>query len=139
MAEEEKTNQGKEKTIHQTILKKMTLILKAKHRLWFLDKCIDLRIVPQTLQVKPPKNDASQKSTTWNNYVNIAASTSMKNLKIARTDAKTILNNETDNYNEFLQKVLVKLSQAEKLSLKNFDKKFKTKINQKLKENTSRN
>ena len=69
MAEEGKTNQGKEKTIHQTILKKMTLILKAKHRLWFLDKCIDLRIVPQTLQVKPPKNDASQKSTTWNNYV----------------------------------------------------------------------
>ena len=58
----------------------------------------------------------------------------MKNLKIARTDAETILNNETDNYNEFLQKVLVKLNQAEKLSLKNFDRKFKTKINQKLKE-----
>ena len=115
MAEEGKTNQGKEKTIHQTILKKMTLILKAKHRLWFLDKCIDLRIVPQTLQVKPPKNDASQKSTTWNNYVNLATSTSMKNLKIARTDAETILNNETENYNKFLQKVqtrdVIKLTQ----------------------------
>ena len=32
------------------------------YRLRFLEDCIDLKIVPQTLQVKPPKNEASQKS-----------------------------------------------------------------------------
>ena len=80
-------------------------MLKAKHRLWFLDKCVDLRIVPQTLQVKPPKNDASQYNSTWNNYLNLATSTSMKNLKIARTDAKAILHQEMNNYDYFFQKV----------------------------------
>ena len=123
MAEEVKTDQVKEKTIFQTILKQTSVILKAKHRLWFLDKCIDLKIVPQTLQVKPPKNEASQKSTTWNNYVNLATSTSMKNLKIARTDAEIILTKEKNNYNDFLQKVIVELNQAEKLNLKKFDEK----------------
>ena len=134
MAEEGKTEQVKERTIFQTILKKTTLILKAKHRLWFLDKCIDLKIVPQTLQVKPPKNEASQKNISWNNYVNLATSTSMKNLKIARTDADAILTQEKNNYEDFLQKAVARLSQTEKLSIKKFDEKFKAKINQKLKE-----
>ena len=59
---EKRTDQVREKTIYQLIFKKITVILKSKHRLKFLEDCIDLKIVPQTLQVKPPKNEASQKS-----------------------------------------------------------------------------
>ena len=57
---ERKTTQEREKTIYHNILKKLTIFLKSKHRLKFLDDCINLKIVPQTLQVKPPKNEASQ-------------------------------------------------------------------------------
>ena len=97
---ENKTNQEREKTIFQKILKKLTIVLKATHRLKFLSDCIDLKIVPPTLQVNPPKNEASQQSTTWNEYVNLANSTSLKNLKIAQKDAKSLLSVEENNYSE---------------------------------------
>lgn len=138
MAEEE-SYQGREKTFYQKIFKKLNIVLKSKHRLQFLDDCIDLKIVPQTLQVKPSKNEASQKSLIWNNYVNLAMSTSIKNLKIARKDAKVVLEFEENNYSELLMNIIPKFSESEKLHFKKLSENTKAKINQRLKKNIRKN
>ena len=130
---EGKTYQGSEKTFYHKLFKKLNVILKAKHRLKFLSDCIDLQIVPPTLQVKPPKNEASQKSLIWNNYVNLATSTSMKNLKIAHKDAEAILRFEENKYSEFLMNIIPKCSVSEKMQIRKFDENIKAKINQRLK------
>ena len=113
------------KTIYQNIFKKLNTILKAKHRLHFLNNCIDLKIVPHTLQVKPPKNETSQKRSLYNNYVNLANSTSLKNLKIAQKDAQTALNNEENSYSDFLKKIIPKFNETEKSNLRKFDNQIR--------------
>ena len=108
------------------VLKKINTIVKMKQRLNFLSKCCDLRIVPETLKVKPPQNNASQSNITWNNYVNLANSTSIKNLKFAKKDVELALTIEEKNFQDFLQKILVESNdEEEKIHLINFIKNSK--------------
>ena len=88
------------------VLKNINTIVKMKYRLDFLLKCYDLRLVPETLKVKPPQNKACQNNTTWNNFVNLAKSTSVKNLKFAKKDAELALIAEETNFQDFLQIIL---------------------------------
>ena len=110
------------------VLKNISKIFKMKQRLNFLSKCCDLKIVPETLKVKPPQNNANQSKITWNNYVNLAKSTSIKNLKFAKNDAEVALTLEETNFQEFLQEVLDQSNNEENLRLSDFIKNSKTKI-----------
>ena len=74
--------ENKTEKTDKIVLKKLSTIIKMKQRLDFLSKCYDLKIVPETLKVKPPQHKASQSPVTWNNYVNLAQSTSIKNPEI---------------------------------------------------------
>ena len=100
----------------------------------FLSKCYDLRLVPETLKVKPPQNKACQNNTTWNNFVNLAKSTSVKNLKFAKKDVELALIAEETNFQDFLQKILAESNDEEEVQLSNFIKQSTTKIRQKEKE-----
>ena len=90
-----------------------------KHRLKFLSKCYDLGIVPETLKVKPPQNNACQNNSTRNNYITLANSTSMKNLKYAKNDVEITLIAEETNFQEYLQRFLLTFNKYEKSHLKN--------------------
>ena len=93
-------------------------------RVLFLTQCLEFKLIPETLKIKPPRSQASQFSSTQNNYKNVAFSTSLKNLKIALNDAKMALADEQNSFDLFLR------SNTKDLS---FIKASKAKLTKKLK------
>ena len=99
-----------------------------KQRLNFLSKCCDLKLVPDTLKVKPPQNMASQNKTTWKNYVNLAQSTSIINLRFAKKDVQQSLTSEEINFHDMIQNILTEPTNEQKLQLNTFIRNSRKKV-----------
>ena len=89
-------------TQQRQLLKLLEKLHQAESRAWFLNKCLESKIAPATLHVKPPQNGASARPDTQNRFRNYAHHTSSQNVKVALQDAKRDVDEFGQNLDSFL-------------------------------------
>ena len=101
-------------TQQRQLLKLLEKLHQAESRAWFLNKCLESKIAPATLHVKPPQNGASARPDTQNRFRNVAHHTSSQNVKVALQDAKRDVDEFGQNLDSFLD------NQEDRATLENF-------------------
>ena len=89
----------------------------------FLGKCIQHKLTPPTLAVRPPKSEACQNAQLSKQYQNAACSASQSYVKIAFSDAKRHAKEEKVRYEKSYAAQMSNLIESDK-------KKLTTHINQ---------
>lgn len=113
---------------YRHVLKKISNLIKMEQRMIFLSRCIKFKVTPETLKIKPPRNSACKNSTTWNNYTNLAKSSSLKNVSFAKKDVEISLKNEKTNFQNFMKIFLDELNHEEKKQVNNLLTRHSKKI-----------
>ena len=107
---------------------------KACARRVFLRKCLESKVIPNTLVINPPHSLESMSPQTANKYKMNSSQASVNNLRIALKDANAKAHEECTHFNEFFNDLLQNLPDAsEREELINYKRKREPQIASNLK------
>ena len=102
------------RTVLNSIKSHLNNVHKKAQRAKFLYKCIENKVCPRTLALKPPQNGASKSKNTQTKFQTAAFNASQKMLSIAHSDACKEAKEERIKYSISLSEKLTNLSDKDK-------------------------
>ena len=121
------------KKFTRLVIKNLTKREKACARHIFLKKCLESKVIPNTLIIKPPNTGGTVNPDTQNRYKICASTASLTNLRIAIKDASAEAHEQCSQYKEFLTSTLESIPPLERENLLEYVRKREPQISRKLK------
>ena len=121
------------KKFTRLVIKNLTKREKACARHIFLKKCLEFKVIPNTLIIKPPNTGGTVNPDTQNRYKICASTASLTNLRIAIKDASAEAHEQCSQYKEFLTSTLESIPPLERENLLEYVRKREPQISRKLK------